>query len=258
MLAKRRREVKMDLTSTIYLICFLVGLVFAVISAFLSGVFGHFHIGAGHEVGVGGHDVNVGGHGVEVSGHDVDVGGHNVTVGDHHLDVGDHGDSSTQSGSNTHPSTSSGQAFSPVSPITIATFITSFGGVGLIMKEALRAPSFLSLPVASGSGFVVAGIIFYFFYKIFQVTQASSEPTMESVLDIEAEVITPIPANGVGEISYVVKGSRFTAPARAEEQEAIAKHAMVRITKVVGNIFYIREIPDEQLRRLASEIMRET
>jgi membrane protein implicated in regulation of membrane protease activity len=234
----------MDLASTVYLICFLVGLGFAVISAFLSGVFGHFHIGAGHDVNVGGHDVDVG-------GHDVDVGGHNVDIGDHHLDVGDHGDSATQNGSNTQ--------FSPVSPITIATFITSFGGVGLIMKEALRAPLFLSLPVASGSGFVVAGIIFYFFYKIFQVTQASSEPTMESVLDIEAEVITPIPANGVGEISYVVKGSRFTAPARAEEQEAIAKHTMVRITKVVGNIFYVREIPDEQLRRLASEIsMRET
>jgi membrane protein implicated in regulation of membrane protease activity len=227
----------MDLASTIYLICFLVGLGFAVISAFLSGVFGHFHIGVDHSVDVGGHDV--------------DIGGHDVNIGDHHLDVGDHGDLSTQNDANTH--------FSPVSPITIATFITSFGGIGLIMKETLRAPMFLSLPVASGSGFVVAGIVFYFFYKIFQITQASSEPTMESVLDIEAEVITPIPANGIGEISYVVKGSRFTAPARAEEQEAIVKHTIVRITKIVGNTFYVREIPDETLRRLASEIsMRKT
>jgi membrane-bound ClpP family serine protease len=108
--------------------------------------------------------------------------------------------------------------------------------------------------VASGSGLVVAGVIFYLFYKIFQVTQASSEPTRETVLDIEAEVITPIPADGVGEISYVVKGSRFTAPARSEEKEPIAKRTMVRITKVVGSIFYVREIPDETLRRLASEI----
>ena len=89
----------MDLASTIYLICFLVGLGFAVISAFLSGVFGHFHIGADHSVDVGGHNVDIG-------EHDVDISGHNVDIGDHHLDVGDHGDLSNQNGANMH--------FSPV------------------------------------------------------------------------------------------------------------------------------------------------
>jgi len=227
----------MDLASTIYLICFFVGLGFAVISTIL-GSFGH--------IGGGDHDVDMGGHGVDVDGHDVDVGDHDLDTSGHV----EHPDSIGADSGEVH--------FSPLSPITIATFITCFGGVGFIFNQNLRSPLFISIPIAVGSGFAVAGAVFFLFYKIFKTTQASSEYTRESLLDIEAEVITPIPANAVGAIAYVAKGSRYTAPARSEEQEAIAKHEIVRITRIVGNTIYVREIPDEKLRRLASEIVDET
>jgi len=45
-----------------------------------------------------------------------------------------------------------------------------------------------------------------------------------------AAIISPIPANGVGEISYVQSGSRYTAPARDEQGGTIATGQTVKIT----------------------------
>jgi len=224
----------MDPVSIVYLILFFIGFGFAVISFILSGL---GHLGTGHEAGVGDHHFDVGGHGVDVSGHGVDTG---------HHDVGAHADGS-----------SAELHLSPVSPITIAMFITSVGGVGFILQQIPGGNLLFSLPLALVSGFVIAGAAFYFLYRIFLVTQASSNYSRESVLDLEAEVITTIPANGVGEIAYTAKGSRFNAPARSEEQVEIHKHAIVRMTKVVGNIFYVREIPDEKLQRAFAELEKD-
>lgn len=246
----------MDPASVVYLILFFIGLGFAVISFFLSGLGhlgdhdvdagGHDIDAGGHDIDIGGHDVDVGGADIDVGGHDIDIGGHDVDAGGHDVDIGDQDVGVDADGG------SAEVHLSPVSPITIATFITAFGGVGYIFQQS--GSLFLSLPLALGSGFVIAGSSFYLLYRIFAVTQASSGYTRESILGFEAEVITPIPDNGVGEIAYIAKGSRFNAPARSEEQVAIAKHAIVRIIKVAGHIFYVREVPDEKLRRLAKEI----
>ena len=215
----------MDPASAVYLILFLIGLGFAIVSFILSGI-GHF--GTDHSV----------------DGHHVDVVGHHDT-GHHDFGHHDYGH---------HDSEFSGAHLSPVSPITIAMFITSFGGMGFILQQLPGRSLLFSLPLALASGLVIAGAAFYLLYRIFSATQASSNYTRESVLDMEAEVIIPIPANGVGEIAYTAQGSRFSAPARSEDQEAISKHAIVRITKVAGNIFYVREIPDEKLLRAFAEL----
>jgi membrane protein implicated in regulation of membrane protease activity len=55
-----------------------------------------------------------------------------------------------------------------------------------------------------------------------------------------ATVITPIPAQGVGEIAYVQSGSRYTAPAREENGQPVGGGETVRITRVVGTQFYVR------------------
>src|SRR5258705_14020625 len=96
----------MDLT-TIYLICFGVGLVFAIVSTFLAEVFG-------------GHDAHMG---HAESGFDV-----------HHM-----------------------PGFSVFSPTTIASFITAFGGLGLIFSKIKATQNvWLSAPLALVGGLAVA------------------------------------------------------------------------------------------------------
>jgi len=183
----------------IYVVCFGVGLLFTLLTAF----FGH---------AFGGHDV--GGH--EPAGHE-GAGGH------------------AEAGMNTDM-----PGFSAVSPTGIASFVTAFGGFGMVFSkiEALKNP-WINLPLALLSGFVVAGLIVALFRSIFRRTQASSEARIDRLLGTMATIITPIPANGVGEIAYVCNGSRYTAPARSAAGAAVSAGQAVKISRIVGSDFYV-------------------
>jgi membrane protein implicated in regulation of membrane protease activity len=184
----------MDLT-TIYLICFGVGLVFAIASTFLAEVFG------GHESG---------GHGGD-AGHA--EGGFDV----HHM-----------------------PGFSVFSPTTIASFITAFGGFGLILSKIKATQSvWLSAPLALIGGIAVAAFVVVIFNKVFRATQGSSEGRVAELFGKSAMVITPIAAGGVGEIAYIQGGTRYTAAARTLDDAAVASGTTVRIVRSAGTHFYV-------------------
>jgi len=126
------------------------------------------------------------------------------------------------------------------SPTVLASFVTAFGAFGLIFSRIPATQSvWLSAPLATMSGGIIAGATLWFFNAMFKKTQSSSESRVATVVGMTASVITPIPANGVGEIAYVQSSTRYTAPARAEGNLAIAAGQPVRITRVVGTQFYV-------------------
>jgi membrane protein implicated in regulation of membrane protease activity len=185
----------MDLT-TIYLICFGVGLVFAIASTFLAEVFG-------------GHDFH--------SGHHLESGHADGGFDAHHM-----------------------PGFSVFSPTTIASFITAFGGLGLIFsKFRVTQSAWLSAPLALVGGLGVAALVVMLFNKIFRATQSSSEGRVAALFGQSATVITPIAAGGVGEIAYVQGGTRYTAAARTLDESPIAGGATVRIVRAEGTHFFV-------------------
>jgi membrane protein implicated in regulation of membrane protease activity len=127
------------------------------------------------------------------------------------------------------------------SPTIIAAFVTAFGGFGLIFTQfSATSPAMISAPLSLGGGFVVAGALLLFFRAVFSHTQSSSESHVAQLIGAEANVITPIPENGVGEIAYVVGGTRYSAPARAENGVPVANGQTVKITRIVGTQFYVQ------------------
>lgn len=184
------------MTFLVYLICFGVGLLFTLVSALASHLFG------------GGHDVHVD-HGA--GGHaEAGAGGHDMP------------------------------GFSPLSPTIIASFITAFGGLGMVFSriEATSSP-WISAPLALLGGLVIAAAVLMLFRSVFRATQSSSESKVGSLAGQTASVITPIPAGAVGEIAYVQGGTRYTAPAREDNGAAVANGRTVKITRVVGSQFYV-------------------
>ena len=137
-------------------------------------------------------------------------------------------------------STDSTVHFSPLSPVTVAMFITSFGAGGIVAMNVFKIKGIGSLAFATLTGFVIAAITFFIFYKMFKMTQSSSTPSVAELTGMEAEVITNIPAAGLGEIAYVVRGTRLTGPARTEDGKPIASHSTVIITRVTGNTYYVK------------------
>ena len=47
---------------------------------------------------------------------------------------------------------------------------------------------------------LLAAVAFFTFSKLFQATEGSSEPRVSELVGLEAEVITPIPAQGLGRL----------------------------------------------------------
>ena len=187
----------------IFLVCFGIGLLFTLISAFTAHLFG---------------------------GHDA------------HLDLG-HADAA---GAHGHAEAgaeplSDMPGFAALSPTTIASFITAFGGFGMIFTkiESTSSP-WISLPLAVLAGFGVAAAVLLLFRSVFRRTQSSSESKIATLPGAPATLITPIPENGVGEIAYVQAGTRYTAPARSEGGTAIGNGQTVKITRVVGTQFYVK------------------
>ena len=199
-----------------YWICFISGVVYATIAALLGGLFGFEHSG-----------IEAGG-GLEPAGHDFGTA-HDVGAG--------HGEATAGHGPGE-------VAISPLSPMTIATFSTVFGGTGLILTKMFKYNLYITLPASALLGFAVAAGVFSLFYRVFVSVQASSEVQIASIVGLLGEVTVAIPSDSVGEIAYVALGGRHTAIARSETGQPIERHKAVRISRVVGNTVYVT--PAEQ------------
>ncbi len=130
-----------------------------------------------------------------------------------------------------------------LSPTVLACFVTAFGAFGLVFSEIPATQSvWLHVPLAFISGLLISVLVWWGMNKIFRGANSSSEGRVANLVGSTAAIISPIPANGVGEISYVQSGARYTAPARDEKGGTIATGQTVKITRVVGTQFYVEVV----------------
>ncbi len=128
-----------------------------------------------------------------------------------------------------------------ISMLAIASFITSFGGTGLI-TAALGAGAVSSL-VAALLGGIIMGIAAQIFFMYILSPTISSEVLQARLIGQVGEITTPIPQNGVGQIALVAQGSRMTYSARTtQEGEAYTRGTPVRIERIVGNVAYVSKL----------------
>lgn len=128
----------------------------------------------------------------------------------------------------------------PISGTTIATFITGFGGGGVVAHYLLRWPTLGGLLTATVSGIALAAAAYLVLELIFSQTQAGSEHAVSDAVGSEAEVVTPIPADGAGEVAYLTRGQREVAAARSLDGSAVPRGRLVVIDRVVGQTLYVR------------------
>lgn len=196
-----------------YIACLAFGLLLALVSAV-----------AGADHGDGGAHVEAGGD-VEVSG------GAHAHHGAHH----------------------GGVSFPYFSPAVIGSFFAAFGAGGLIASEGLGATSLgAHLGAALGAGVGLAALAGLVIMRVVRAAESTSQLAEHSLVDAEGEVLTEIPAGGIGEVAVDAGGTRMTFPARSEDGKAIPHLAHVQVTRVVGGTVYVRPHIEERLRGLRS------
>jgi len=191
-----------------YLVCFVVGFSFTVLS-FLSGTLHfHFHIPGHVHVPTMGH--GAGGHG---SGHG--------------------------------PGHGSGAHFPFFNPMTLAAFLTWFGGAGYLLEHLRHIWIFAGLLIATVAGLFGAALVFWFVAKVLMKNEKDLNPLDYEMVGVLGRVSVSIRSQGTGEIIFAQEGVRKTCAARSETGAAIAKGEEVLVTRYDRGIAYVQ--PWEEL-----------
>lgn len=204
-----------------YLVCFVIGFSFSVLS-FLGGLhrfhFHHFHFHLPKHIHFGG------------AGHGMAPGvGHTVGAAS-----GVHG-TGQGAGRGTH-----GGQFPFINPMTMAAFLTWFGGTGFLLVHLRHIWIFAGVVVASLAGLAAASIVFLFVAKILMAHDEDIDPIEYEMVGVLGRVSVPIRAGGTGEMIYVQLGVRKPCAARSEHDEPLAKGEEVVVTRYERGIAYVR------------------
>jgi len=200
----------------LYLICFVVGFVLALLGA-LGGTFhwpfgGHglhgFHVPHGHGVGAG----------------------HGGGAG--HLSPHGGAPSSGHGG---------GAHISPWNFATLMGFLAVFGGVGYLLSSRGRLGNLLVLAIALAAGFAGAALIFGFLTRVLLRHERFLEAADYDMVGVLGRVTVPIRAGGTGEVVYSQGGTRKSVGARAENGDAMSRGQEVVVTRFERGIAYVRD-----------------
>lgn len=132
--------------------------------------------------------------------------------------------------------------FPLLSPVTLSMFVSSFGGSGYIYKHVLDLNPLAHVALAAVTAVGVALAVAWLFYKIFKISGGSSEAHVADLVGLEAEIITAIPADGMGEIAYVAMQTRYNAPARTTDGKPLPARTAVKIIRMVGGTYVVEKI----------------
>lgn len=128
-----------------------------------------------------------------------------------------------------------------LSPLSITAFLAGFGAFGLIFLHAMGVRPLASIFASGGAAAVLDVGLNLFLYKVFIRSQASSLVRESDLIGLDAEVLSTISADGVGEIAYVSKSGRQVSLARSADKVEIPKDEIVKIVKMVGGTAVVRK-----------------
>lgn len=221
---------------TFYLVCFIAGFTFSLFS-FIGG-FSHGHLHIPKSLHLGGH-----GHGGPAGGHAGSAGAH----GGHAPHGGAHGPQAApggqaQQGSHT-PKAARGGHFPFVNPMTMAAFLTWFGGVGYL-TEHQHWVLLTGLAVSSLAGLSGASVVFWFVGKVLMGRDFSMDPADYEMVGVLGRISSGIRENGTGEMIYEQMDVRRVCAARSEIGERLEKGTEVVVTQYERGIAYVRRWED--------------
>lgn len=133
-------------------------------------------------------------------------------------------------------------SLSPLSPITIATFVTTFGGIGVLAVQFFDVDPRWSLLWATLGALLLSGVMYLFYSQVLVRSQASSEVRRSELIGLQAEVTVPIGETSPGQVTYVTKSGRMSSVARSLDGSPIPRGEFVQIVRMVGQVVLVQPI----------------
>jgi hypothetical protein len=210
-----------------YLICFVVGFAFSLISFLSGGMKWHFHFPHWH----GGH--------LHFSGHAPIA---HAPVGTHAPGAGaaPHSAAGTVAGARGPMRAVRGASVSPFNFVTLTAFLAWFGGTGYLLTRYSSLWFVIGLGIALVSGLVGGSIVFLFLSKVLTSEEEDMDPADYEMVGVLGRMSISIREGGTGELIYSQAGTRRVCGARSESGAPIAKGVEVVVTRYERGIAYVR------------------
>jgi membrane protein implicated in regulation of membrane protease activity len=139
-----------------------------------------------------------------------------------------------------HGGVDTGFHFPFLSPTALAALAGAVGAFGLIALYGFQVSEPTSLKIALPAGFVFSYAATYVAWRLLQGSTGTTTVRPEDLVGVTAEIITPIPAGGIGEAAAMVRGERFAASAREVDGLATERGAVVTVVRYAGATLYVR------------------
>ncbi len=162
----------------------------------------------------------------------------------HLLHFGHHADGGFDTTSHTHidGDHQGGSIISPFKPVVIMSFLTVFGGMGVIGLRYLDLAAIFALAAALVTGTMASFLMYRFVIVPLYLAQNTSAVSQQELIGIPATVTLDIKSGCFGRITYVVKNNTYTAPAISDESEEIRKGERVVILNIQRNVFKVTKL----------------
>jgi len=144
---------------------------------------------------------------------------------------------------------------SPFNFVTLTAFLAWFGGIGYLLSRFSKMWFAMGLGIAILSGIGGASVVYLFIGKVLTSTEENMDPADYEMVGVLGKVASSIREGGTGEIIYSQAGTRRVCGARAETGAAIAKGSEVVVTRYERGIAYVRRWEEiaEESDELSSE-----
>jgi membrane protein implicated in regulation of membrane protease activity len=126
------------------------------------------------------------------------------------------------------------------SPLALATLSGLIGGFGLVGRFGLKLADGPSLLFAVPAALVLTYLVTWVTWKVAISSIGTSTIRAERLAGVSAEILTPIPAGGVGEAAALVDGQRFTSPAREVDGREVTRGTPVTVVRLSGSTLVVK------------------
>ncbi len=126
------------------------------------------------------------------------------------------------------------------SPLALATLSAAIGGLGLVARFGTSMSDGQSLAVAVPGALVVTYLVTWATWRVASSSVGTSTIRPEQLAGAAAEILTPIPAGGVGEAAASVAGQRFAGPAREIDGREVPRGTPVTVVQLSGSTLVVK------------------
>ena len=128
--------------------------------------------------------------------------------------------------------------------MTMAAFLTWFGGTGYLLVHLRHIWIFAGLVVATLAGAIAASIVFGFVAKFLMANDQDNDPLDYDMIGVLGRISVPVRIDGTGEIIYEQQGVRKPCAAKSDLGEVLAKGQEVVVTRYERGVAYVRRWDD--------------